>query len=513
MSIITYYIQSNTLFTSEGVKTERILDQLIKDSRSIQCFYDLDHAVSSLCRALHLTLEEITNLWREGSIVWNSHLITYFPKSFLSVERGKTRCLVSDMSQYMPTKIEISEDAGIFYKLAESQNVAHQVYDALTRLGMKPTLLTSPIKTLQKEVLEKMNLPTISDVPDEAGKMFYECCTGGWVDCFKKGYFSKVYDWDIISAYASQLRNLIDFRGAEFKQVKKIPEDLRAFGAFNVIVDTDADLHPLVCTSKPRNMMLNGKFESTLRLEKIRFLYERKLGTVKVLDGWTYMPKTDKKPLQMMIDRLYARKSVGQGMDREIPKRLINGLWGKMGEVFKNGEFGPMANTLWASEVESNIYLKDAAFCLDHNFIPICITTDGVVTDKDLNIPSGTGMGEWKLNQITEALVIGAGQVALKGKQGKGDFSLDFDKLMGMIKETPDTDTLTLERDGYVSIGEAITQKCFDRLGDVTIDKRKINLHGNDKQCFVEEPETFGQLATNQYNSIPWDSSFLEGIK
>lgn len=508
MSIITYYIQSNMLFTSEGVKTDRILDQLIKDSRSIQCFYDLDHAVSSLCRALGLTPAEITKLWREGSIGWNAHLITYLPKSFLSIERGKTRCLVSDMSQYMPIKIEVSEDSKIFAKLTEAQKVAQEVYGALTRLGMKPTMLTSPIKTLQKEVLDKMNLPTISDVPDEAGKMFYECCTGGWVDCFKKGYFPKVYDWDIISAYASQLRNLIDFRGAEFKQVKEIPEDSKAFGAFNVIVDTDANLHPLV--SKSRNMMLNGRFEATVRLEKIRFLYERKLGTVKVLNGWTYTPKTNNKPLQVMIDRLYARKSVGQGMDREVPKRLLNGVWGKMSEVFKSGEFGPMANTLWASEVESNIYLKDAAFCLDHNFLPICITTDGVVTDKDLNLPSGQGMGDWKLNQITEALVIGAGQVALRGKQGKGDFSLDFDRLMSKIKENTDTDKLTLERDGYVSIGEAITQDCLDKLGDVTIDKRSINLHGNNKQCFIEEPETFGQLAVNQYNSVPWDSSFLE---
>ena len=514
MNIIVYYTQNGTLYSSEGIKVaERPIEQFIKDSKSILCFFDLDHDVACLCKMLNLSPEKLHEIWHDGHTTSDGCFLSYFKQSSFSVFRGgNLKCVIANMQQYMPTKV-LSEDE-IFPKLAEAKVIAQSVYDSLVNLGLEPKILTSPIKSLQTKVLSKMNLPTVSDIPTEAGKMFYECTTGGWVECLRKGYFEKVYAWDIISAYASQLRKLIDFRGAEFKQVTDITDILEqpnTFGAFKVIVDTDAALHPLI--SKKRNLMLNGSFESTLRLEKIHWLYEHKLGTVKVLDGWIYSPVSDKKPLELMMDRLFARKVTGKGMDREIAKRLGTGVWGIMGQTLRDGEFGEFANSVWASEVETNIFTKVASFCLDNDFLPICITTDGVLTDKDLNIPSGAGMGEWKLTHSTEALVIGAGQAALKGKGKKSDFSLDFDDLMEKIKEKPDADTITLERGGYVTIGEVLRDKNFDQLGELKVDKREISITSDRKMCFIEEPTTFGELAKNQYTSIPWDSSFWEVIK
>lgn len=513
MSIIVYYIQNRTLYSSEGIKvTDRPLEQLIKDSKSIQCFFDLDHDVACLCRMLNLSPEKLKELWHDGHTTSVGCFLSYFKQASFSIMRGgELKCIIANMSQYMQVKI-LTEDE-IHPKLAEAKSVAESVYDSLVNLGLKPKILTSPIKALQTEVLSKMNLPTVSDIPDKAGKMFYECSTGGWVECFRKGYFEKVYDWDIISAYASQLRNLIDFRGSEFRQVKDI--DILAkqntFGAFNVIVDTEAPLHPLI--SKKRNLMLNGSFEATVRSEKIKWLYEQKLGTVKVIDGWVYMPVREKKPLELMIERLYARKATGQGMDREIPKRLLNGIWGLFSQTMRGGEFGEFANSIWASEVETNIFIKVASFCLNNDLLPICITTDGVLTDKDIAIPSGMGMGEWKMTQCTEALVLGAGQAALRGKDRRKDFSLDFDVLMEKIKEKPDSDMITLERNGYITISDVLSDGNFDKLGEPKTSKREIHINSDRKMCFIEEPATFGELVKNQYNSIPWDSSFWEVIK
>jgi hypothetical protein len=79
------------------------------------------------------------------------------------------------------------------------------------------------------------------------------------------------------------------------------------------------------------------------------------------------------------------------------------------------------------------------------------------------------------------------------------------------IKAHPEYDTIHIEADGFVSMGEAIENKCIARLGETEVDIRAIKLNSDLKRCYIREPKNFGELITNTYPSIPWDVSMFLG--
>jgi hypothetical protein len=190
-----------------------------------------------------------------------------------------------------------------------------------------------------------------------------------------------------------------------------------------------------------------------------------------------------------------------------------SGTWGVMLQVQKaeGSAFAPSFNSAWGAEVENNVHVEVCRFCLDNGIMPLYIMTDGVGTDVDLKIESSKEMGKWKLDAVTPALVMGSGIIALKDKVGKGAFSLHYDSLMETIKAHPEYDTIHIEADGFVSMGEAIENKCIARLGETEVDIRAIKLNSDLKRCYIREPKNFGELITNTYPSIPWDVSMFLG--
>jgi len=521
--IIAYYIQDKVLYSSTGAKKTEppYLDFLLADSHpyNIQVFYNLDHAVSRLCK--RLTEGDITTLWKDNVLIKPPYKVKFIPKSMFTIDQGEGNnhrfTTISDMTQYMDAPIapNLSEEQ-IKEKLRETVKVAWEVYNALRKLKLNPKTLVNPVRTLQNDVLDKMQLPTIDDCPDEAGEYAYNCCVGGWVETKTRGWFPNVNDWDINSAYSDQLRKLVRFKEGDgtWEKVTSLPPDRieGMMGFFRAIYDTEADLHPILSTSdKTRNMTLNGRDENWMTLRKIDFVTMRKLADVKLIDGWLFTPKQVVTPLCDVINHLQERKQTSEGMDKNVIKRLMNGTWGILLQVQKaeGNALAPSYNSPWGAEVESNVHIEVCRFCLDNNIMPLYIMTDGVGTDVDLKIESSKEMGKWKLDATTPALIMGSGVIALKDKHGKGAFSLDYDSLMATIKEHPEYDTIHMQADGFVSMGEAIERKRIDLMGESETDIRAIILNSDLKRCYINEPSNFGELITNTYPSIPWDVSMF----
>jgi hypothetical protein len=524
MKIIAYYIQGDVLYSSTGAQKREppYLDFLLSDSApyTIQVFYNLDHAVSRLCR--RLTEADIMTLWGDGILVKPPYTIKYISKSMLAIDKGEGQghpfTTISDMTQYMEAPIvpNLSE-AQIMARLKESVKISWDVYNSMKKLGLDPRTLTNPVRTLQNEILSKLGLPTIDDLPDEAGEYAYECCTGGWVECIKRGWFETIYDWDISGGYPAQIREMVDFRLGSWEKVTTLPSDRPEgmTGFFRAMYNTEADLHPILSTSpKTRNMTINGKDVNWMTLRKIDFVTARKLAEVNIIDGWLFTPSQVVKPLRETIDGLQAKKVASQGMDREVIKRLMSGIYGKTLELYKSEgkAFGPLFNSPWGADIENNTHIEVCRFCLDNNIMPLYILTDGVATDVDLQLKSSKEIGHWKLDAKTSALVIGSGIVALKGKKGKGAFSLNYDSLMQTIHDHPEYDTIHMQTDGFLSMGEAVERKRIDLMGETQVDVRAIILNSDLKRCYINEPSNFGELITNTYPSIPWDvSMFIVG--
>ena len=68
---------------------------------------------------------------------------------------------------------------------------------------------------------------------------------------------------------------------------------------------------------------------------------------------------------------------------------------------------------------------------------------------------------------------------------------------------------IVLEKDGFVSIGEACERNLFHKLGEYEVDKRVIKLNSDTKRIYPNEPTNFGELLKGHYDSIPIDVSMI----
>ena len=543
MRIIVYYYQNGYLYSSNSGKSQDALKMILEDSSyndlgnepTIQCFYHLDHAVANICK--QFTEQEIRRLWIhptdgddkiEHGRVWKkideiNYEFKYFPKTLFTIEKKAGDypfAIVSDMTQYMVTKIEPDlKDGGIYSRLSIAEQTARDVYNSLIKLGLKPKSLTSPI-TAYKDIIKAMNLPTWEDMPEEANQYYYNTCSGGWIETFKTGHWDKLYTYDLKSAYPSKMRNLVDFRKGTWEKVDSVPNHKTGMlGVFNCTAEMEADLHCIVYRDEREyNFNPNGTYDTLITWNKLIYAQFHEWGRFHVKDGWVWTPKDGVVcyPLRKKMDELFKLKGEAEtNIERNVIKRLMNAFEGKMCErIFfeRNGKlspttFGEIFNPCWRSEVENNTHLSVINFCIKNNITPIAIMTDGVVTDVDLQIPSSTAMGGWKLDSVTKGLVMGSGILALQGKHKEGDFSLNYDVLMEKID--PNSTEIVLEKDGFVSIGEACERNLFHKLGEYEVDKRVIKLNSDTKRIYPNEPENFGELLKGHYDSIPIDISMM----
>jgi len=545
MRIIVYYWQNGYLYSSNSGKSQDALKMIIEDSSyndlghepTIQCFYHLDHAVANICKGF--TEQEIRRLWIhptdsedkvEHGRVWKkiddiNYEFKYFPKTLFTVEKKAGDypfAIVSDMTQYMVTKVEPDlKDGEIYGRLSIAEQTARSVYNSLIKLGLSPKSLVSPI-TAYKDIIKAMNLPTWQDVPEEANQYYYNTCTGGWIETFKTGHFDKLYTHDLKAAYPSKMRNLVDIRKGTWKKVDSVPDHKSGMlGVFNCTAEMEANLHCIVYRDEREyNFNPNGTYDTIITWNKLLYADYHEWGKFYVKDGWVWTPKDGVVcyPLRKKMDELFKLRSESENdTDKMVIKRISNAFHGKLCErIFfeRNGKlspttFGDIFNPCWRSEVENNTQLSDVDFCIENKIMPIAIMTDSITTDVDLKIPPSTAMGSWKLDSVTKGLVMGSGILALQGKHKEGDFSLNYDVLMEKID--PNSTEIVLEKDGFVSIGEACERNLFHKLGEYEIDKRVIKLNSDTKRIYPNEPANFGELLKNTYDSIPIDVSMIGG--
>ena len=175
MNIIGYHISdvianSNGEVCSEpthlGEYLEWLLEQDNKDT--IQVFYHMDYDVANLLRLLEFSEEEGQKLLKEGKISILTTLgrfsIVYYPGKFFCIQRGHHYAEFSNMAQFWDCKFLCTP----FTCACKAKEVAVEVYEALTSIGLSPRVLTSPISAYRKEVLDNMGKwVSISDEEEE----------------------------------------------------------------------------------------------------------------------------------------------------------------------------------------------------------------------------------------------------------------------------------------------------------------------------------------------------------
>ncbi len=515
MKVTGYYVNSHFIANSDGViKSEKpFLDFLLADNpETIKAFYHLDYCAANLLRLISANESQLRMLNKANRVMLPPYTLKYVPRKFFSIKHGLNEggnefTVFSDVAQYLTPKLEPDDSPEYAIgKAKEAQRVGQEVYDSLVNLGLSPSTIISPISAWEKEKIS--GLPTIDDIPSVAAEYAYECTHGGWLEAFKKGHFEKAYDFDIRSAYSSFTSELLDPREGRWERNNNYNSNA-FYGYCKCTITIESGFSPIFFGSKEQTFTPVGTWEGYLTKQEIDFIVKHNLGDVVIHDAWWWTPRRLVRPLKEMIHWLHAKKESSLGMQREVTKRVMEGVWGATLRIDDGVKFGPWFNPVWGAQVESSTRLKVAEFCMPVKDKVLHIAVDGVVLSEPVPI-SGDGMGTWKLTNSGPTVVISSGIIAMQGKSGKNDFSLDYDKLTNQIKDNPKAGSYSMTKLSPMTLAKACQQNHLDRLGELEEITKTVDITYEMKRCYRKAPRTGGQLLKNQYDSSPWDVSVIQ---
>lgn len=523
MRICGYHISQTLIVNSdtEATTISPYLEFLLQPKEdTIRVLYHIGYNVANLLKLIGITEQEGKVLLQTTKLHIPPYTLQYIPNKFFSIKKvGGGFTYYSDISQYVKFhNIDLITKEPI--ELANrARDIGQQIYNPLKELGIEPTSLTSPIRAYEKAVLDKMDLPTVDDIPEETGLYAYECCKNNWVEAFKVGSWDKVWDYDLNNAYPSQIQYLPDTRLGTWEKTKEFNPIL---GYWKCEVNIKSWFSPIIFIAKQNGNNGNsytptGVFETYLTSAEVEFINKYKIGSVDIINGWIWKPKRIVYPLNQQIKWLFNQKeNTDNPIKIDCIKRIGSGIYGKFLEQHpEKNEFGPRFNPVWAAEVETNTRLKVAEFVINNVGIDnlIHIAVDGLVCSKPaMGIVNSKRLGEWRLNNIAPCIGIGSGTMAIVGDKDNGDFTLEYSWLKEQMENNKDAGSYQLEKKSPVTLAVAVNEKKWGKIGELKDTTKTVSVGIESKRMYRDRPRNGGELLGKVYDSEPLDIGIIKGI-
>lgn len=303
------------------------------------------------------------------------------------------------MTQYFPE-----------YNPKDANDVANKCEElviTLSEMGLNPTKLSSAVSIYDECILSRIDLPTIYNMPDnalDACEYAHRVGIREWSAVYKLGHWDESYDVDCNGGYPSIMRDLPDTRDMKVWYSKKyVPCD---FAFMKGKVTIDADFSPIVDSD---GIPYKGTKEDYVTKDIWAMINVCKLGHFEMQDGWFIKFNTTDKPYYDLMNDLYDARG-DSGLDRLIPKLISTGIYGRMAQEYEN-RYGDYFNPILAAMTTTRMSIKLGKMLIDNGLQSnvISATVDGALLDKQPNIKTGTGLGEWRVSEQLKSLVISRG--------------------------------------------------------------------------------------------------------
>ena len=460
--------------------------------------------------------------------------VQYIPHRFLIIRRGNDWFSFFDAAQYYvprsldgaskqylgESKIHVgSKEFGesaynneeiLGYCIQDSKlcaRLTQLLLGDLHDMGFSVSTLSSP-GTIVGDAL--IGVPDVTKIPDGALEYAYNSYKGGWMECFKRGYFEKLYDYDISSAYPYQISELVDLSGGSWHYDEKWMPMSAVVGFVRCRVNIKSSISPIIFQADV-NYTPVGEWSTYLTLEEVDFIREHRLGSVKVIDGWYFTPKKSaSKPFHYPMKHLFRQKSRIRNV--WLPKALSVALYGKFAQRDEEGSTGPLFNPVYAALVTSRTRLQIAEYALT---LPECLvltSTDGLTFDRPLPVNVlGKGFGQLRLEASSGGVVVGTNVYTIKGKYSGGSWRPGRFDWLKLLREQPDLVKYSLGHFRYTTLAEGVIPDFsnWDLVGVFGTFPYEFDINYDHKRLF-KRVSRGGDLLENQYGSVSWEIGIPE---
>lgn len=308
-----------------------------------------------------------------------------------------------------------------------------------------------------------------------------QCYIGGRFEAFKKGAFNNVFNADINSAYPDSIAKLPNPYNLLFVKDWE-PEGPWCMVKAEVWVPDDIPVCPLPYRNPDSIIFPSGNWTAWFHWQELknaeRFGVE--FDIQKCLNG--YEPEGEQRPFGQRIPEFYDTRLKLKALDdpRELPYKVsMNSVYGVFyekneriteseelsrateidGHHLKKSKDNPgrFFHPYLAGWITSQTRIKLLNACIPDSLI--FFATDGILSEKPLNIPVSKQLGEWSETKVETARVFGNGIYELDGKL----------KTRGFKKDKRDKDPRPMrERMRYATEQEMKERKA--KKGDIMVD-------------------------------------------
>ena len=430
---------------------------------------------------------------------------------------------------YIPGKLfscEVDNHKSYFYHLAQYYEdlepptdpmviagLGRDVVDAYRQMGLSPYKLTSPVSVYESEIMSHMQIPTILDLPRgsqyEEVIDFAEACIGRlWISAYQLGHWNigEVHGYDVQSCFAYHASQLYNIKYARFAKSKFLCEGADwGFIRGKITINDDMAVSPILRNTNGQVLNPYGTWEDVITLDEWHFIDKWKIGHFEPIEGWYIKFDAPVRPLEIPLQRLFDLRNKG-GLVKLLAKRIANGCcYGKFIESHDDGTVGRYYNPLWAAMVSTRGRLQVAEFIYEHNLQDslVHVGVDGLLTTKHVRIPDKVGMGLWKENPRSAALVLSPGRVYTADKKPQG---LNYDRIMEMLESKPRESYYTAKLMRRQTLAESVEAGDLAHLGELKETHSSVDLNllrTSQDRIFPKFPKTGSDLLTMRYVSRP----------
>jgi hypothetical protein len=529
------------------------LKSLVKKSKYLNrhfCTYNLKYDSGALL--YFLSNEDKFTLWKYGSVCIKTdnekYYIEYIPHKLLSFYHRKTSIKIWDVAQYF--NMSLAEASRVYLKKEGKLDIETKVFsrryveENLPRIRKYCLKDAETCAELGKHLIIKLNEFGISVLAlYSAASLSYEyfssCCNivtvkrlwdyyrdvlryaveayrGGKFECTARGSFSQGWQYDIVSAYPYEIRNLLNIDRARVAFSKDYVKD-SVYGFLRVrIVQNDPSIY-IPCALKNAqgvDVYPCGEFYTTIIKQEYDYLVE--LGVdVEIISAYWLIIERESYPYRETIEELFRIKAQYKGKDAflyEVSKKMMNSFYGKTLQMI--AETVVDTENVVSNKNENVVYGEKTIYRAGRAFNPVygavitantrikvtrlqnllkedccAVHTDSVLSLRELPSEMQTGeLGAFELQKTGNGIIVACGQYQVHDKGAYKGFKPAADEdwftLLRKNRMKRSFTQKTLYVEGWY---EATAKGHYDRINYFYEGKKVIDLNADTKRLWLRK--------------------------
>lgn len=490
--------------------------------------------------------ENKTQLWRYMKTYHKDTLIKYIPKKQLKFQRGDDVFVVWDIWQFFHMSLDKAARIYLNEKKMDVETkkfsrryviknkkrlVDYCIHDAklaadlgnflldkLREFGIRATALYSCASLSFRYFTDCgafVHVWRYWTNYREAVRFALESYEGGKFEVTARGGFTAGFEYDIVSAYPFEIKNLVDISTARVFRSKKYVRDA-VYGYLRCRIDNTAGMHIPCGIMKNVSIYPAGVFYKTITKKEYEYLLSIGVG-VSIVDGYWLVVRRLSYPYAPVIDTLMKLKTQYKGKDAALymlAKIMQNSYYGKMIQMMEGDapddtghvpiKAGVGWNPFYASVITANTRIKVTE--MQNRYRDECygVHTDSVILSRPMDpAPSGR-LGDFEEQHTGAGIIVACGQYQIDEKCAwKGIEPNQGDTWRLLLERHPRSTVIRYPQVRAETWLDAVSKRHFRTINRFSRSIKNIDINGDTKRSWPKPMRGQDFLKNEMQKSLP----------